>query len=152
MRTGGTGIGSLISFYRYIYFNQPRLVTATGIGLILLVGLTHLWESPEHFKAAGYIGTSFLANFAGSVIAAVGIYRGASTWGWLLGAVISSISIVAYVVSRTLGLPDFEEAMGNWGNSAGSAAVIFEALFVMGYVSVVTGMNVAYPNERRWHD
>jgi hypothetical protein len=147
-----TGLNKLISFYRYIYFNQPRLVTATGVGLILLVGLIHLLEASEHFEAAVYVGVLFLANFVGSVVAAIGIFRGARGWGWLLGASISCIALLAYLVSRALGLPGRGEYVGAWSDPVGSTSVLIEVLFVGLYLSLVTGMNIAYPGERNWYD
>ena len=145
-----TGLGKLISFYRYIYFDGPRWVTGTGIVLILLVGLIHLLEAPAHFEAASYVGTLLLINSAGSIVAAVGIYRGARSWGWALGTVICGVAFVSYIVSRTLGLPGLEGS--SWANPAGTVAMGLEALYVGLYFSVITGMNVAVPDKRNWHD
>ncbi len=147
-----TRLNRLVSFYRYVYFNQPRLIAATGISLILLVGLIHLLKSPEHFEAAIYVGILFLANFVGSLVAAVGIFRGARGWGWLLGTFICCVALVAYIVSRTLGLPDLGEYLGAWGEPVGSFSVLIEALFIGLYLSIVTGLNIAYPDKREWHD
>ena len=145
-----TGIDKLISFYGYIFLNQPRLTRLTGIALILVVGLIHLVEAPEHFEAALYLGVLFAANFAGTLVAAVGIWRGAR--GWTLGALISGLSILAYLASRLFGLPGFAEAAGAWDEPLGSLAVIFESLFLAGWFSVVTGLAVAAPEKRGWHD
>jgi hypothetical protein len=71
-----TGIGKLISFYRYIYFNGPEVVKWSGLGLILMIGLTHMYEFPEHFEAAKYIGLSFGALFTGTLLTAWGILLG----------------------------------------------------------------------------
>lgn len=100
-----TGISALVSFYRYIYVNQPKLTTLTGIVLILGVGSVHAVEAPRHFEAAVYLGVLFVANAVGTLAAAVGLLRGAKSWGWTLGAVISGLSALAYLVSRLFGLP-----------------------------------------------
>ena len=147
-----TGIGKLISFYRYIYFNQPRLVTFTGISLILLVGFTHMYVFPRHFETAPYLGLSFAVLFVLSLISAFSILRGSRRWGWALGAVISGVAFVSYILSRLFGFPGFEEAHNSWANPAGTVAMAFEVLFEFTYVSLVTGMNVAWPEERDWHD
>lgn len=145
-----SGVSKIVTFYRYIYFDGPRWVTGMGIMLILLVGLIHLLEAPEHVEVAGYVGALFLVNFVASVVAAIGIYRGARSWGWAVGAVISSFALAAYVLSRTLGLPEFGE--GTWANPVGTVAMGLEALYIGLYFSIVTGMNVAVPNKRNWHD
>lgn len=146
------GIGRLISFYKYIYLNQPQLTRLAGIVLILAVGGVHLIEAPEHFEAASYLGVLFVANFVGTLVAAVGIFRGAKSWGWTLGALISLLSLLAYPVSRLFGLPGFPEAVGEWDAPLGSLAMILEGLFLAGWFSVITGLAVAAPDRRTWHD
>ena len=146
-----TGLGKLVSFYRYISFNGPGVVKFSGVGLILLIGLTHMYVFPEHFEAASYIGLSFGALFAGTLLSALGILRG-RRWGWTLGSVICAFAFVAYIITRTLGLPGFGEALGDWAMPAGTMAEIFEAGYLGLHFSVITGMNVASPDKRDWHD
>ncbi len=141
----------LISFYRYIYFNGPGVTKFSGIGLILIVGLTHMYVFPEHFEAAAYIGLSFGVLFAGTLLSALGILRGGQ-WGWALGSVICVFAFAAYIISRTLGLPGFGVAIGDWATPAGTMACIFEACYLGLHFSVITGMNVASPEKRDWHD
>lgn len=146
-----TGLGKLISFYRYIYFNGPGVTRWSGIGLLLLIGLTHMYEFPEHFEAATYIGLSFGALFAGTLLSALWILKGLK-WGWRLGAVISGVAFVAYIISRTLGLPGFSEAVGAWDTPAGTVSEGFDAMFLGLWFSIITGMNVASPDKRDWYD
>ncbi len=147
-----TGIGALVAFHRYIYLNQPKLITLAGVILILGVGAVHVVEALEHFRIAVYLGMLFIVNAVGTLVAAVGILRGAKSWGWALGAVISGLSALTYLFSRLFGLPGFPEAAGAWGEPWGSLALIVEGLFLMGSFSVVTGLAVAVPDKRDWHD
>lgn len=146
-----TGVGKLISFYRYIYFNGPGVVKWSGIGLILMIGLTHMYQAPETFLAEKWVGVFFGAVFAGTLLSALWMLKGLG-WGWTLGSVISGVTIVAHVVSRTWGLPGWEEAIGEWDEPAGTVSVAFELLFIFLHFSIITGMNVAAPNRRNWHD
>ena len=108
-----------------------------GIALIIVIGLIHLITTSHHFEAASYLGWLFLANFAGSLVAAVGIYRGAS-WGWLLAVLIAVVSFVAFLISRTVGLPGTGgEFVGRW-NAWGIVSLIVEALFVVLYLAATT--------------
>ncbi|MDP9409976.1 MAG: hypothetical protein M3R38_00100 [Actinomycetota bacterium] len=147
-----TGIGSLISLYRYIYINQPQLTRLAGIALILTVGAIHAIEAPDHFRAAAYLGVLFALNVAATLVAALGILRGAKVWGWTLGALVSGLSALAYLASRLFGLPGLGEAAGGWDEPLGSLALIFEGLFLAGWFSIVTGLAVAAPDRRSWND
>jgi hypothetical protein len=146
-----TGIDKLISFYRFIYFNGPGFVKFSGIGLILVIGLTHMYVFPEHFEAKRYIGLSFAALFAGTLLSALWILKGLR-WGWALGSILCGVAIVGYVVSRTWGLPGLPGAIGRWDEPAGTFAVASELFFIFLYFSIVTGMNVAASDRRDWHD
>ena len=147
-----TGARALASFYRYIQINQPRLTTLAGVALILGVGAVHAIEAPEHFAFAAYLGGLFVATAAGTLVAAVGIGRGAKVWGWSLGAAICALAALAYLASRLFGLPGYPGAAGHWDEPWGSLALILEGLFLGGWFSVMTGLAVAYPEGRDWHD
>jgi hypothetical protein len=146
-----TGVGSLVSFYRHIYLNQPRLTRLAGVVLMLAVGAIHLLEAPAHFEVAAYLGVLFAINFVGTLAAAIGIFRGTKGWGWTLGALISVLSLLAYLASRLFGLPGFAEAAGKWNEPLGTLAMILEGLFLAGWLSVITGLAAA-PDKRDWHD
>ena len=75
------------------------------------------------------MGVGFVANFIGALVAAVGIYRDAM-WGWVLGALVAGGALVMYVVSRSVGLPGFEHAVGRWSGPLGILSVVVEALFL----------------------
>ncbi len=75
-----------------------------GVVLMSLVGLIHLLMTPEYYGFAAYLGLLMLANFAGSMVSAVRIYQ-ERVWGWWLGVVMVASAFLAYIESRTLGLP-----------------------------------------------
>jgi hypothetical protein len=112
---------------------SERLV-GVGISLIVIVGLIHLINSPGDLEEGSYTGLLYLANFLGALTSAIGIYRGRS-WGWSLGALVSVGAFVAYVISRTVGLPGLgvEE---EWLEPLGVLSLIVEALFVGLYLTV----------------
>ena len=57
---------------------EPEVAGAVSI---LLVGLVHLFEAPEHFEYGAYLGFLFLLNVILAAIVAVGINWGAKGWG-----------------------------------------------------------------------
>jgi len=90
--------------------------------------LIHLLVTPEYYGFAAYLGLLMIVNFAASVISAVGIYQG-RVWGWWLGVVLASGAFLAYIESRTLGLP----GLPSWEpftEPPGLLSLVVEAIFV----------------------
>ena len=110
-------------------------VTLAGVTLILLNGMIHLTEGIEHF-GEDYRHILFLLNTAGAVVAAIGIARGVRGWGWSLGLFIAAASIVLYIISRTVGLPNLR--IGSWSSTYGILSLIVESLFVVLALRVLT--------------
>ena len=108
-------------------------LVGAGISLIVIVGFIHLSNSPGDLEEGSYTGVLYLANFVGALTAAIGIYRGRS-WGWSLGALVAGGAFVAYVISRTIGLPGLpvEE---EWLEPLGLLSLMVEALFVGLYLT-----------------
>jgi hypothetical protein len=107
-----------------------------GVALISLVGLIHLLVTPEYYGFAAYLGLLIFANFAGSMVSAVGIYQ-RRVWGWLLGVVMAGGAFLAYIESRTLGLP----GLPSWEpftEPPGLLSLLLEAIFV-GLAAYVLG-------------
>jgi hypothetical protein len=101
-----------------------------GIGMILATGLFHLVEAPEYYGEVKYIGVLFVASMIGAAAAAYGIWRD-DRRGWLLGLAVAGGSFVAYILSRTVGLPSFREA--SWSQALepiGVLSLLVEGTFV----------------------
>src|SRR3989338_921322 len=98
-----------------------------GIVLIFITGLIHLIDAPDCFEEAAYKGWLFYANSLGALIAAFGILRGKKKWGWNLGLFIAAGSFIAYVASRTVGLPGIPAEPDEWLEPLRVAALISES-------------------------
>src|SRR5215217_684354 len=112
----------------------PKGFRWAGVLLIVACGLIHLISAPDHLQEATYVGVLFLANAAGALVAALGIYRD-RLWGWLLGALVAGGAFVMFMVSRFVGLPGYQEHVGMWigdtaGDRLGIPSLIVEAPFV----------------------
>jgi hypothetical protein len=114
---------------------MPKGFRWAGVLLIVACGLIHLVSAPDHLQEATYIGVLFLANGAGALVAAVGIYQD-RLWGWLLGALVAGGAFVMFIVSRLIGLPAYQEHVGMWvgdsfGDRLGIPSLIVEAPLVV---------------------
>jgi hypothetical protein len=115
---------------------MERIVTSDrtkwlGIVLIALTGLLHLVETPEYMEEQRYIGVLFVVSVVGSAMALYGIWRD-QMWGWMLGMVVAGGAFVAYILSRTVGLPRFRE--NSWSSflePMGLASLLVEGAFVL---------------------
>jgi hypothetical protein len=154
-----TGLGKLISFYRYFSFNGPRVTTAVGIVLLLGIAAIRLYWLAGGFPLPAY--PAYLAGYfallvAAAVLASVGMVMGRRPRlvrvGWMLGSLVSAASLAMYLASRTVGLPGLSQLVSWWAYPLGTFAMALAALFVGVHVTVLTGMNVAYPQRRHWHD
>lgn len=154
-----TGLGQLISFYRYFAFNGPRVTTAMGIVVLLGIAAVRLYWLAGGFllpRYPAYPAAYFALLVTAALLASVGMVAGRRpglvTAGWALGSVVSAASIAMYVASRTAGLPGLAHLVNRWDYPLGTFALALAALFLALHFSVLTGMNVAYPQRRDWHD
>ena len=154
-----TGLAKLVSFYRYFAFNGPRVTTAGGVVLVLgLAAIQACWlvgGFPVHrypLYLAAYFALLAAAGLLASVAMMIGRRLAVTGIGWALGTVVSAASVGMYVASRTAGLPGLPALVGWWDYPVGTLSMALAALFVGLHFSVLSGMNVAYPQRRHWHD
>lgn len=124
-------------------------LTWAGLVLMALTGLIHLVEAPEYFEEERYVGVLFLVAAAGAVVSMYGIWKD-QAWGWLLGIVVAGGSVVAYLASRTVGLPGFRE--NSWSEflePSGLFSLVVEILFTIVAVRVLTS-NADVAAEESW--
>lgn len=151
-----TGVSTLISFYRFFYFNAPRATAASGILLLFGIAAIRAYLLIGNFAVPNYLAAYFALIIAGAVLASVamviGRRPGLTRIGWALGSLVSASSIGMYMTSHIAGLPGLSQLVGRWDYPLGSFAMAIAALFLALHFSVLTGMNVAYPERRHWHD
>ena len=120
----------------------PKAFRWVGVILLFACALIHLISAPDHLQEATYIGVLFLANAAGALVAAFGIYRD-RLWGWVLGALVAGGAFVMFMVSRLIGLPAYQEHLGMWmGDSFGDRLGI-PSLFVEGPLVALSAIVLA---------
>ena len=113
--------------------NQSKIIMGLGMVLILATGLIHVVDASESFADAAYLGWLFYANALAALIAAIGIWRGERAWGWHCGAGLAAVTLLGYLASRTVGLPQLPAEPDAWLEPLGVASLLAEAGFLMVY-------------------
>lgn len=120
---------------------RTNLLIWVGIILIVLTGLIHFVDAPDSFDEATYKGVLFLANGAGALLAAAGIWAG-KRWGWTLGLLVAVGALAGYVASRTVGMPGIPAEPDAWFEPLGIASLVAEGLFSLVALSSLRAANV----------
>jgi len=109
----------------------PAVVKWLAIAALLGAGLVHVVEARDAFGDATYKGLLFIGNGVGALVAAIGMLRDQRTRGWLLGLLVAGGALLAYVASRTVGLPGLPAEPDAWLEPMGVASLLCEVLFVV---------------------
>ncbi len=104
-----------------------------AIVFIVITGLVHVIDAPDALGEATYKGLLFYANGIAALVAAVGIFRGERSWGWNLGALVALATILGYVASRTVGLPQIPAEPDEWLEPLGLISLAAEGAFLVLY-------------------
>lgn len=103
-----------------------RRLAATAMAV---AGLIHLVLTPEYYEEKAYIGSLFAVSVPLSGWVAVMLWRRDDSLAWAAGALLALGMAGAFVVSRTVGLPGFNEA-GEW-ELAGLVSLVVEVGFAV---------------------
>lgn len=109
---------------------EGRMLRWAGTFFIFSLGMLHLLQAEEFFSATAYVGALALVNFAASCGVALVLARSGGKAAWLTGAAIAAGSLVLFVISRTLGLPGYEEVTGQWLNLPAWSAIGMELAYL----------------------
>src|SRR2546425_13216223 len=105
---------------------SPPTLRWLAIATILGTGLIHIVEALDAFGEATYKGVLFVANGMGALVAAFGVYRDRRGPGWVLGLLVAGGALLAYVASRTVGLPGLPAEPDAWLEPMGVASLVCE--------------------------
>jgi hypothetical protein len=119
---------------------RDQVGRATGIGLLLSIALIHLLDGVSQIHEHPYIFGLYVALMAGTFVVAVLLLRVDSRLAWGLVALMAGVTFLAFVLSRTTGLPGFDDDIGNWTEPLGLASLFVEgcALLLGVYKTVTT--------------
>ncbi len=105
-----------------------RLVAAVAAAAM---AVSHIPVIQEHLSEAPYIGIGFLLiTITGLVLMQLLLTRDTRTT-WVAALVVSALSLLGYLASRTVGLPQITEDIGNWAEPLGPVAIVAETILLI---------------------
>ena len=140
----------------WVAFNLPRTVTALGAALLAGLVAVHAYVFLTEPGVPGYF-VAYAAVLAICCLAAAAAMMFAlkprvPEAGWYFGSVVCLAFLVIYLASRWVTLPGLEAVTGRWDVSPGTFAFVFAAGFIAVHTTVLSGINVAYPQRQHWYD
>ena len=96
--------------------------------LLLLTAAVHVPLIGEHLEEAPYVGVLFILLAIACLLLAAAILVADAPVMWAASGVVSVLALVAFLASRTIGLPLLGDDVGNWTEPLGYPAVASEAV------------------------
>jgi hypothetical protein len=98
--------------------------------LLLVAAGTHIPLIQDHLEEAPYVGWLFIVLSVVCIALAVVVLFVDHVGVWVLSAAVCLAAVVGFLASRTVGLPQIRDDVGNWTDPLGFPAVGSEALMV----------------------
>jgi hypothetical protein len=123
-------------------------VRIAGAMLALAVTTVHVADQGgvSAFASPGWIGWGYRIVEVGGLLTALvlllpRLVRLVPAWaGWAAGVLLGVGPFVAYVLSRTVGVPGDPGDIGNWGYWVGTLSLLVEAALIVLSISMLLGL------------
>lgn len=140
----------------YVAFNLPRLVTMLGAALLTGVAGVHIYVVISRPALPTYFAVYTVAVVGCCLLTAVALWLARNPRvpqaAWLFGNLVSVVFLCGYLASRAVTLPGLVAMTGRWDFAPGTFAGAFALGFIAVHMSVLLGINVAYPQRQQWSD
>jgi len=146
----------LLTLNGYVAFDLPRTVTGLGASLLMGLGAVHAYMLatrpglPLYFLV--YVAVLIAACLAAAAAMVFSVKPFVPQAGWYAGSLISVAFLVIYVVSRFASLPGLVALTNRWDLAPGTLAMALAGGFIAVHTTVLSGINVAYPQRQNWRD
>src|SRR4051812_49195956 len=106
---------------------STRSVAAVGLAGIALI---HLLDSLGKFQEAPYMGWMYIGLMISCLAVAATLLHTHAREAWLATLALPASAIAGFVLTRTVGLPQAHEDIGNWSEPLGLAALFVEGALI----------------------
>lgn len=98
---------------------------------LLVAGAAHLPVIAPHLAEAPYIGALFIALTVACGVLAVALLVWDAPTVWDMAVLTTGLAVLAYVLSRTVGLPQIGDDVANWAEPLGVLSIAAESVTVL---------------------
>lgn len=108
--------------------------------MLLITAVAHIPVVAPYLQEAPYIGVLFIVLIVAAffLVAALMIRDSAAVWA--LTAITTGLAFLAYVISRSIGLPEIGDDIGQWVSPLGIASIASEGIaFIIAVTVLVRG-------------
>jgi hypothetical protein len=104
-----------------------RAVAIAGLGGVALI---HVLQLPEAFAETFYLGLLFIGAIVAAVVLSAALTRTSDDRVWAAAGGLPALILLGYLLSRTSGLPDATDDIGEWAEPLGLLSMVVEGLLV----------------------
>ena len=115
-----------------------RTVAVIGLAGVALI---HLLDLPGKFQETPYLAWLYIALILGCLAVAAALVRSSDARAWKAAALLPLGAIVGYTLTRTIGLPQAMDDIGNWTEPLGLASLFVEGSLVALAVAMLTSLS-----------
>jgi Na+/proline symporter len=121
--------------------------TVTALGLVA-IALIHILELPDTIGDQAYVGWLFIGAIVSSLLLAAILTRSNDPRVWIVTGGFAALVLIAFLFSRTTGLPGFTDYKGVWDDSSGLESMVVEGLVVLVTAAVLATRSLAIAGQR----
>ena len=111
-------------------FGRELIVRGVAVVGLAGVALIHLLDSLGKFQETPYMGWMYVGLMLSCLAAAAALVHANVREAWLAALVLPTAAIAGFTLTRTVGLPQASEDIGNWSEPLGLAALFVESALV----------------------
>jgi len=98
-----------------------------GAAAILGIGVIHLLDAASTYHSTRWIFWSYMALIVAAVPITIYLLHTQSAFGWAAAASLAAAPLIAYLWSRSIGLPGDGGDVGNWLCTLGMVSLFVES-------------------------
>ena len=115
-------------------FRDESLPRSLGILCLLAIALIHLLDFKSKWHEVKYLSIGYLVLIAVCLVVADRLFHKPTPTVWIASGLVGFSALIAFVVNRTIGLPQAHDDIGNWAEPLGIATLFAEVIAV--YISI----------------